>query len=338
MRKITLLTLGTLLTLAASSRAADALPKPATLTVVPAEFSLQGTRARQILLVTGGYGDQGDADLTEIATYESLQPGVAVVSPGGIVTPKTDGSAEIVIRYAGMETRARVTVRDVAAPAPVDFRTDVIAALSRAGCNQGSCHGSPQGKNGFRLSLRGYDPDLDLRSLTREVGGRRVNPNRPDDSLILLKGSGRIKHQGSVAFHRGDPAYRTVRQWIDEGCKPGTAASRLVRLEVLPEARRLHTASPRQQLAVRAHFEDGVIRDVTELTVFTSNDPTAAHVSAGGLVELAKTAETAILVRYLDQISSSRLTYVRRDPAFVFKAPAAVPGLQPSSIHWRTVR
>src|ERR1041385_6714813 len=106
-----------------------------------------------------------------------------------------------------------------AEPRPVDFRTDVIAALSRAGCNQGSCHGSPQGKNGFRLSLRGYDPDLDMRTLTREAGGRRVNLLAPEDSLVLLKGSGRVRHGGSVAFHRGDVAYRTVRQWIDEGCK-----------------------------------------------------------------------------------------------------------------------
>src|SRR5437588_6142776 len=78
----------------------------------------------------------------------------------------------------------------------VDFRTDVVAALSRAGCNQGACHGSPQGKNGFRLSLRGYDPDLDLHTLTRELGGRRVDRLVPDDSLLLLKGSGRVRHQG----------------------------------------------------------------------------------------------------------------------------------------------
>lgn len=321
MSKITLLTVGTMLALSAPSRAADALPKPTTLSVSPAEFSLQGARARQILLVTASYGEQGNADLTADATYESLQPNIATVSPGGVVTPKADGSADIVIRHAGLESRARVTVSAAAEPSLVDFRTDVIAALSRAGCNQGSCHGSPQGKNGFRLSLRGYDPDLDLRTLTREIGGRRVNPITPDDSLILLKGSGRIKHQGSVAFHRGDPAYRTVRQWIAEGCNPGTAATRLLRLEVLPEARRLHTASPRQQLAVRAHFEGGDIRDVTELAVFTSNDPTAARVSADGLVQFQKTAETAILVRYLDQIASTRLTYVRRDPDFAFAAP-----------------
>src|SRR3954449_12944071 len=76
------------------------------------------------------------------------------------------------------------------APRPVDFRTDVIAALSRAGCNQGACHGSPMGKNGFRLSLRGYDADVDLFTLTRAEGGRRVDRQQPENSLFLLKGTG----------------------------------------------------------------------------------------------------------------------------------------------------
>src|SRR5580698_6249211 len=85
-------------------------------------------------------------------------------------------------------------------PRPVDFRTDVIAALSRAGCNQGSCHGSPQGKNGFRLSLRGHDPDLDLATLTRGEMGRRVDREHPENSLFLLKGTGSLSHQGGVVL------------------------------------------------------------------------------------------------------------------------------------------
>src|SRR6478736_9316204 len=83
-----------------------------------------------------------------------------------------------------------------AAETPVHFRTDVIAALSRVGCNSGACHGSPQGKNGFRLSLRGQDPDLDFATLTKELGGRRINRQSPDASLALLKGSGRVSHGG----------------------------------------------------------------------------------------------------------------------------------------------
>src|SRR5438094_10587939 len=85
-----------------------------------------------------------------------------------------------------------------AEPPPVDFRTDVIAALSRAGCNSGACHGAPQGKNGFRLSLRGFDPSLDLYTLTRAEMGRRVDRLRPENSLFLLKGTGRTAHQGGV--------------------------------------------------------------------------------------------------------------------------------------------
>src|SRR2546421_3775447 len=87
-----------------------------------------------------------------------------------------------------------------AEPTPVEFRRDVVAALSRAGCNSGACHGSPQGKNGFRLSLRGADPDLDFATLTKEQGGRRVNRLAPDDSLVLLKGSGRVSHGGGRVF------------------------------------------------------------------------------------------------------------------------------------------
>src|ERR1700676_4065326 len=102
---------------------------------------------------------------------------------------------------------------------PLSFRTDVIAAISRAGCNQGACHGSPQGKNGFRLSLRGFDPDLDLATLTRGEMGRRVDRLRPENSLFLLKGSGRVAHQGGVRFQPGDPAYQVLMRWVAEGCR-----------------------------------------------------------------------------------------------------------------------
>src|SRR3954470_19725092 len=110
---------------------------------------------------------------------------------------------------AGLSVFASNSVR-AAEQAPVDFRTDVIAALSHAGCNQGACHGSPQGKNGFRLSLRGYDPDVDIATLTRDLGGRRVNLSQPVNSLFLLKGAGRVPHQGGVLLRPGEAAYRVL--------------------------------------------------------------------------------------------------------------------------------
>src|SRR5213080_3942587 len=104
-------------------------------------------------------------------------------------------------------------------PRPVDFRTDVIAALSRAGCNQGACHGSPHGKNGFRLSLRGFDPDVDIYTLTKGELGRRVDRQNPVNSLFLLKGTGSVAHQGGVRLKAGESAYEILKRWVEEGCK-----------------------------------------------------------------------------------------------------------------------
>jgi hypothetical protein len=205
-------------------------------------------------------------------------------------------------------------------PRPVDFRTDVIAALSRAGCNQGACHGSPNGKNGFRLSLRGFDPDVDFHTLTRGELGRRVDRNRPENSLFLLKATGSVPHQGGVRFKSGEPAYEILKRWVAEGCKDAGPTS-LVKLEITPETQRLATDAPTKQLTVRAHFKNGEVRDVTDLTVFSVNTAGAATVSAGGFVEFQRTGEASILVRYLDQIRSARLQYVRTDPKFVFVAP-----------------
>lgn len=205
------------------------------------------------------------------------------------------------------------------AEAPVQFRTDVIAALSRAGCSQGTCHGSPQGKNGFRLSLRGFDPDLDFATLVREQGGRRINRVSPDDSLILMKASGRTLHQGGALMNRSDPAYRIIARWISEGCLDLPAVP-LVRLEVLPGNGPI-ASGDQQQLTARAHFKDGTSRDVTELSVFTSSELTLASVTTRGLVRFKQTGEASILVRYLDQIVSVRLTYVARDPGFAYKGP-----------------
>ena len=40
----------------------------------------------------------------------------------------------------------------------VTFLRDVAPILNKAGCTAGTCHGAAKGKNGFKLSLRGYDP------------------------------------------------------------------------------------------------------------------------------------------------------------------------------------
>jgi hypothetical protein len=199
----------------------------------------------------------------------------------------------------------------------VDFRTDVIAALSRGGCNQGSCHGSPNGKNGFRLSLRGFDPDVDFHTLTKGELGRRVDRQRPENSLFLQKATGNVLHQGGVRLKAGDPAYEVLKRWVAEGARD-EGPTHLEKLEVKPEVVRLPADKPNQQLKVLAHFYNGEVRDVTDLTVYSVNTAGAATVTPDGLVEFKRTGEATILVRYLDQIKSAQLQFVKVDPKFVF--------------------
>ncbi len=307
-----------------SLQAQAATPRPAGIEVAPREVALHSARAKQQLLVTGKFAaphDGEETDLTPQARYESLTPSVALVTSSGVVVPVGFGRGEIVVKYATYEARVEVSVDGQADADPIDFRTETIAALSRAGCNSGPCHGSPQGKNGFRLSLRGFDPQVDIHTLTRNAPGRRVNVFSPDDSLILAKGLGRVAHQGGVRFQPTDPAFQILRTWIKQGCQVNDAEKKLLQLEVLPEQRRLQPENPRQQIVARAHFSDGSIRDVTNLAVFSSSDPEAASVTDDGQVEFHRTAETTILVRYLEMVRGVHLTYVDRDPRFKFVSP-----------------
>src|SRR4051812_1144388 len=82
----------------------------------------------------------------------------------------------------------------------VSFRADVMPVLSKAGCNAGGCHGNGSGKGGMKLSLRGQDPELDWEALARDQGGRRVNLLAPETSLLLLKATGTVAHEGGKRF------------------------------------------------------------------------------------------------------------------------------------------
>jgi hypothetical protein len=307
-------------------RAADA--NVTALEVAPAKFTLASSRSRQQLLVTGklssdlpGADARELADLTREATFESMEPSVALVTQTGVVIPNGYGTARIVVRHRDQEAVVEVQVHGFADPDPIHFGTEVIAALSRAGCNSGACHGSPKGKNGFRLSLRGFDPVVDYQTLAREGFGRRTNLIVPDDSLMLAKGLTEIAHKGGVRFKVTDPMYQVLRTWIVQGCPDSSDSRQLDRLEVIPAYRRLACSHPQQQLVARAHYSDGTVRDVTNLAVFSSSDTDAATVTEDGFVEFQSTATTTILVRYLDEIRSSELTYVERDPDFQYASP-----------------
>src|SRR5688572_30955554 len=104
-------------------------------------------------------------------------------------------------------SRADVPLPTGGAIKEVDFERHVMGLLSKVGCNAGSCHGSFQGKNGFRLSLFGYEPNLDSAALTRDNLGRRIDVQNPDSSLLLLKGSGAMPHEGGMRFGKESWVY-----------------------------------------------------------------------------------------------------------------------------------
>src|ERR1051326_1088410 len=185
-------------------------------------------------------------------------------------------------------------------PKRVSFRNDVMAVLSKAGCNAGQCHGNANGKAGFKLSLRGQDPAWDYDALTRDMFGRRTNPEDSDQSLILLKPTTQIAHEGGQRFKQDSGEYQILRAWIAEGMPsdpPDTPA--LKRLEVLPAEKILFEPATELQLRARAFFSDGSEREVTRTAVYdTANG--LVKVTHDGLVQRQSSGETTVLVRYLD--------------------------------------
>src|SRR5579864_2597843 len=311
-----------------TQRAYASSPPPDSATLIsvtiepPAPTHLDGRSAVSQLLATGRYSDGSVRDLTHEAEWSSADAEVARVERGGIVTPEGNGQTQAIARVGTVEARQLLYVSHADCALPSQFEHEVLPALTKAGCNQGACHGTPSGKNGFRLSLRGYDPKLDYMTLTRELGTRRTNPIDPDSSLVLLKGSGAIDHQGGQRFTKPSLTYRIVRNWIAEGLRPEPGDSpALVRLEVTPALRVLDEPARHQQLAVRAHFADGTVRDVTRLARFSSSDEMVAQPDVFGSVKRVRRGEATILVNYESQIATSRLVFLEPVPGLVWNNP-----------------
>jgi hypothetical protein len=303
------------------AKRAAVVGQPASLAVEPSALVLSGPRSMQQLLVTGRYADGTQRDLTALASY-SIDAPILTLDQTGFVVAGQNGSATLTISAGGQSVKVPVTVKDMEKPRPVSFHNELIAALNVGGCNAGACHGTPSGKNGFRLSLRGYDPASDIIQLTRDVFGRRTESLHPESALIYLKALGRVPHEGGQRFQASSIPARVMRAWLSEGRHddpPGSPTLQAV--QVVPGSRVAKLPGKYQQLAVLAKYSDGSVRDVTRLTVFSSSDPAVADVSPTGLVEFSQGGEVAILCRYLLVMETVRLTYLEPKPGFVWSNP-----------------
>ncbi|HTN77949.1 MAG TPA: DUF1549 domain-containing protein [Pirellulaceae bacterium] len=304
------------------TREAIQIGSPTKIELFPAQIKLLGNRQRMQLVVTGHYADGSIQDLTTVATYASSNDAVALVS-NTIVEPRGNGAAEIVVTAGGQQAKVAIEVANQEQSERISFEYDALAALSKQGCNAGACHGSPSGKGGFRLSLRAFDPKFDQQTLLREEYGRRLNPLQPESSLLLTKPLMKVPHGGGLKIRKSDVAYGVLRDWIAAGCQldPPNAA-RCVKLELYPPSgRELKRPAHTQQLCVLAHYSDGTVRDVTQLAVFSSSDADVADVSVNGYVVGRDRGEAAIVVRYMEFIESTFLTFVKDVEGFAWNNP-----------------
>ncbi len=292
--------------------------------VEPPVVILSGPQDRVQLLVTGRNGRGDLFDLTHLVRLVSRSEEIATVSAKGVVLAHHGGTTALIGQVGDRRLEIPVRVAERSDSDPVSFQHEVVPILTRSGCNSGACHGTPTGKNGFRLSLRGYDPSLDIDSLTREVHARRINHLRPGESLILLKAIAAIPHEGGRRIRPGDELYKLLRDWIRQGGRDDVSSvSALSRLEIFPRRRILEAPARSQQLRVVAHFVNGSIRDVTHLTRFSVNDPETADAEPDGRVEKRSRGEVTVSAEYLNEMVTANLLFLEPMPEFVWRNPPA---------------
>ncbi len=267
------------------------------LRVHPESLTLEHARDGRRVLVSGKTKDGTWVDVTPWAVLTPAT-GAVKVHEDSYIFPMAVGATKIIVTVSGVRAELPVDVKSMEAP-PVSFVRDVMPLLSHAGCNNGTCHGAAKGKNGFKLSLRGYDPDFDYELLIEDISGRRFNRAFPEQSLMLLKPTSEVPHKGGQVVVPGSRDYELIRQWIAEGANSDVETTqRVERLEVLPDTAELAMPGMKQQLIVIAHYPDGTTRDVTREAKFTSSVNEVAKITDDGVVTAERRGETAILTRY----------------------------------------
>ena len=291
-----------------SPNAKASVPSVVSITVEPALPQLLGPDGMQSLLVTGVTADNREIDLTHTAEYQFDTTGIANVNTRGVLTPEADGSANLSITAGGVQTRVEVTVVDSHAPWQIDFASDIMPILSRLGCNSGACHGKAEGKNGFKLSVFGFDTLADYQAIVKSGRGRRVMVSAPDRSLLLRKALAHMPHGGGQLLEKGTLEHRTLRHWIAGGAALGEDQEpALERIEITPNQRAL-ALNGRQQLQVTAHFANGTRRDVSTTARYESNRPPIAAVDETGMVTtLGVPGQAAVMVSYRDKVAVARI-------------------------------
>lgn len=303
--------------------APEALPagaQVASIEVEPLKVTLGSKYESAQVLVTARLASGEALDVTRIARLQ-VAGEMASVSPLGRLKPVRNGAGTLRVELGTNSVSVPVEVTGILDQQPVDFIRDVNPVMTKLGCNAGTCHGAKDGKAGFKLSLRGYDPIFDVRSLKDDLAGRRLNVASPDDSLMLLKSTAGVPHEGGQPTKLGEPYYEIIRAWIADGARLDLDAPRVSRIEVFPRDPVVQQIGARQQVRIVASYSDGKTRDVTAEAFVESGNGDVAKTDGAGLVETLRRGEAPLLARYEGNYAATTLTVMGDRTGFVWLQP-----------------
>jgi len=284
--------------------------------VFPPDVNLNTRRDWQRFIVLATRGDGVTLDVTNDAQAQ-LADGALARLENHTLYPVADGATTLRVSYGNHTAEVPVQVKDATADRPISFKLDVMPVFMRSGCNTGSCHGAARGKDGFMLSLFGYDPDGDHYRITHELGNRRINLAVPEESLMLEKNDGTVPHTGGKKFDRTSSHYQAMLEWLKNGAKLDEGeVPKVVRLDLYPKQAVLEGAGATQQLIARAVYADGTDRDVSHLAVFISSNDNSAPVNADGLATAANRGEAFLMARYDTFTVGSQFLVLPKDVKF----------------------
>jgi len=293
-------------------------PAVTELRVFPPTLTLVTNKDRQLVVVQAFYSDGLTRDVTSRATLTLANPAL-MRRDANTFWAAADGDSELKVEFGGQSVNVPVKVEKAGQPREISFKLDVMPIFMKAGCNSGSCHGAARGKDGFRLSLFGYDPDGDHYRLTREQSGRRLDLAVPASSLLIEKSIGAVPHTGGKRFAAESELNQDLVSWVAAGCPSDQATiPTCTSLEIYPKQAVLDGEGETQQTTVIARYSDGSDRDVTSLALFLSNNDNSASINDAGLVTAGKRGEAYVMARFATHTVGSQYIVLPKGLQFTF--------------------
>jgi hypothetical protein len=283
------------------------------LSVYPPSIQLDTARDYQSFIAVVRRPDDVTLDVTETANWKLADEKFAKIE-GNQVIPVADGETELVCNFGTSEIRIPVKVSQSDKKLPISFEKDIVPIMTRSGCNTGSCHGAARGKDGFMISLFGYDPRGDYTRITREIGMRRINLAVPEESLFLTKSVGSVAHTGGKLFAEDSVYYKSILEWLQAGAPAdATPPPTVEKLEIFPAQSVIEGTGSTQRFISIAHYSDGTTRDVTNLSAFMSNNDTSAAVDNDGVVTAGARGEAFIMARFETKTEGRQVLVLPKD-------------------------